>query len=423
MKTVKQLIKDSKHFCVLPWIHFHAWPDKRVLPCCIADSDSPVSEITDEIEIIDLMNSDEFKKMRTAMLNDEPYEACTRCYELEDRGMWTLRNSQNLVRGEDALELIEDTQEDGTIEEFKLLYMDMRFSNLCNFKCRSCGPGCSNLWGDEELKRVGEEHFNTKFGRTNTLVTNNGDGNFMRKLKPYLKDVQECYFAGGEILVTPEHYECLDHWIEQGLQDNVKLNYTTNMSILDYKGKQLFDYWEQFPNVEVWASLDAMGEVAEVVRAGTKWDKVEHNLKQIRDNMPHVNLQITPTISIWNVFEYWKLFDYLYENDLVSKDIAPRVNVLTYPDYANISILPDYIRMRLIKKYKEYVKRYEDNEDMLEIMNGFRIIVQTLYKGNEDKEKLKKFFEDQQTVDRVRNENLLEVIPELVEVYEWTTKN
>ena len=31
-------VEDSKHFCVLPWIHMHAWPDDRIMPCCIADS-------------------------------------------------------------------------------------------------------------------------------------------------------------------------------------------------------------------------------------------------------------------------------------------------------------------------------------------------------------------------------------------------
>ena len=31
--------------------------------------------------------------MRSAMLNDERYEACARCYELEDNGTWTLRQS------------------------------------------------------------------------------------------------------------------------------------------------------------------------------------------------------------------------------------------------------------------------------------------------------------------------------------------
>ena len=145
MKTAKQLVKDSKHFCVLPWIHFHAWPNKQVMPCCVADSDAPVSELKDGESILDMMNSEEYKKMRNAMLNDEPYEACSRCYDLEDNGTWTLRQSQNMVRGKDTIDLIESTNADGSIDEFKLKYMDIRFSNLCNFKCRSCGPGCSNL--------------------------------------------------------------------------------------------------------------------------------------------------------------------------------------------------------------------------------------------------------------------------------------
>ena len=84
------------------------------------------------------------------MLNDERYEACARCYELEDNGTWTLRQSQNAVRGIDSIDLIEATNLDGSIDEFKLKYMDIRFSNLCNYKCRSCG--CSNLWGEEKIK-------------------------------------------------------------------------------------------------------------------------------------------------------------------------------------------------------------------------------------------------------------------------------
>ena len=37
--VVKNLVENGKHFCVLPWVHFHAWPDKRVMPCCVADSE------------------------------------------------------------------------------------------------------------------------------------------------------------------------------------------------------------------------------------------------------------------------------------------------------------------------------------------------------------------------------------------------
>jgi hypothetical protein len=92
----------------------------------------------------------------------------------------------------------------------------------------------------------------------------------MAKLKPHLKDVTEVYFAGGEIIITPEHYECLDYWIENGLTDQVELTYTTNFSSLKYKKNvDLIEYWKKFPKLKIWASLDAHGKVAECIRKGT----------------------------------------------------------------------------------------------------------------------------------------------------------
>ena len=32
--VIDSLVKHGKHFCVLPWVHFHSWPDGRVMPCC-----------------------------------------------------------------------------------------------------------------------------------------------------------------------------------------------------------------------------------------------------------------------------------------------------------------------------------------------------------------------------------------------------
>ena len=43
--VIDSLVKHGKHFCVLPWVHFHSWPDGRVMPCCVADSNMPVAEI------------------------------------------------------------------------------------------------------------------------------------------------------------------------------------------------------------------------------------------------------------------------------------------------------------------------------------------------------------------------------------------
>lgn len=433
MKTAKQLVKDSKHFCILPWIHFHAWPNKNVMPCCIADSDMPVSKIKEEETILEMMNSDEYKKMRTAMLNDEPYEACRRCYELEDNGTWTLRQSQNMVRGMDSLDIIEDTGADGEIDEFEMKYMDIRFSNLCNYKCRSCGPGCSNLWGEEKLKMIEEHVFVTTFGeegetKAKTLRSNNDDGHFMPKLKEHLADVEECYFAGGEILVTPEHYECIDHWIEHDLAKDVKLNYTTNMSKIRHKDKRtgerdLIEIWNHFGHVELWASIDAIDKQGELIRKGFNWDKVKENMLELKERAPHVKVGVTPTVSIWNIFNYADMFDWMYDNDFISREMPPRLNILTYPDNASIKILPNEMRLKLIQKFKEYINKFSAHEEDVHLKNDFKMLVQTLWTGKENKEKLLEFFDTNDEIDMVRDENMLKTIPELQEVYDWCQRN
>jgi len=245
----------------------------------------------------------------------------------------------------------------------------------------------------------------------------------MDNLKPYLNDVEECYFAGGEILVTPEHYECMDYWIENGLADKVNLNYTTNMSILSHKvdGKKrdLFEMWKHFPNIEIWASIDAIGEQGELVRKGFKWKKVQENLLRIRDEAPNIKLGITPTISVWNIFNYCEMFDWMYKEGFISAENPPRLNILTYPDWASITVLPMDARKKLIQKFKGYIAKFAGNEEDIHLRNDFRVLVQTLWSGKDDKSAMRKFFQENDQMDGFRNEELDEVVPQLKEVREW----
>jgi Iron-sulfur cluster-binding domain len=426
MEDATNLISNNKHFCILPWIHFHAWPDSRVLPCCVADSTKPVSHLKKDESIIQMLNSEEYKKMRLAMLNDEPYEACQRCYDLETFGNWTMRQSQNTVRGLNNKHLVEATNSDGSIDNFEMKYMDIRFSNICNMKCRSCGPSCSSLWAQETIDSQGMEHYEKHFGQKKFLISNNEDSTFINKLKPYLRHAEEVYFAGGEIIITPEHYECLDYWIENNLTEQVELTYTTNLGVLKYKDRDLINYWKQFPRLKIWASLDAGGNLAEVMRKGTDWDRIVKNIRTIQKELPHVQFQITPTISIWNVFTFPKFFDSLIEEGLISKDTSPRFNTLSSPWFANIMILPDHIKLKLVKLYTEYTNKYSYNQF---ISHGFQIIEYTLNSGRanhsnnfvslQNKGGIKEFKEFNNRLDQIRNETITNIIPELVEVYEW----
>ena len=419
--VVKNLVENGKHFCVLPWVHFHAWPDKRVMPCCIADSDLPTAEIREDESIIQMMNSEKYNDLRSKMMKDEAVPECKRCYDLEMMGEWTMRQSHNRRRGLDYVDYIADvTNDDGSLKEFQMKYMDIRFSNICNMKCRSCGPSCSSLWSQEFLEQRGKEVFEEYFPKSNgkIVINNNDDMTLMSKLKPYLNDVTEVYFAGGEIIITQEHYECLDYWIENGLTDQVELTYTTNFSTLKYKKNvDLIEYWKKFPQLKIWASLDAHGKVAECIRSGTDWEKVVRNIREVKEQVPHAQFQITPTISIWNIFDFPDFWDYMVDNGFIDVETSsPRFNLATNPWYANIMILPQSTKRRLAELYRVYQERHKDNHA---IYNGFKMIIYNLTVGDENKGGILEFKKFNEELDSYRDEKFEDIVPAIKEVYEW----
>ena len=113
----EKLLKEDTAFCILPWIHMHAWPDGRAMPCCIADSDQPFGDLkTNTIE--EVWNSEKYKELRKAMLQGKQLDACKRCYELEaSTWIWTLRKNSNEWFGDKHFDLVEKTNEDGSIDE------------------------------------------------------------------------------------------------------------------------------------------------------------------------------------------------------------------------------------------------------------------------------------------------------------------
>ena len=89
------------------------------------------------------------------MLAGEEHPACDLCWKEESIGLNSKRVYMNKVVTNgvkyDIDRIRNSTQSDGTIDtkEFPLNYFDLRFGNLCNLKCRSCGPNDSSLWYED----------------------------------------------------------------------------------------------------------------------------------------------------------------------------------------------------------------------------------------------------------------------------------
>ncbi len=89
------------------------------------------------------------KQIRKEMLAGQKPSACSLCWKEESIGIFSKRKS--MLKQYDIDSLIQHTESDGTIDLDKtpLNYLDLRLGNLCNLKCRSCGPGDSSLWVDD----------------------------------------------------------------------------------------------------------------------------------------------------------------------------------------------------------------------------------------------------------------------------------
>ena len=401
MKKYSKLY-NSKVFCMMPWVHTHIWPNGNAFPCCMSDSDIVYGNLNDN-SLEEIWNNEKYKKLRKNMLNEKESPECTRCYEMEKSNIWTLRKNTNKYYIS-HWDRVETTQDDGSVEEVNMGYMDIRVSNICNFRCRTCGPELSSAWYEDHSKLYGQPPENPKMMN----IANNEK--FWNELQPLLLTVEEACWAGGEPIITEEHYKILDFWIENKMKD-VRLRYTTNFSNLYFKKKSILDYWNSFNDVRIAASLDGMGKRGELIRAGTEWDVIEDNRRQMIKECPDVYFEITPTVSIMNVYH---LPD--FHRDWVDRGLLEpnniRVNMLTYPDYYRIQIIPKEERKKFIDKYNEHIKWIDDNFGKGVAKEGFMSILNFLEQKNY--ENLIPDFIDRNTpLDELRGESLFEVCPEL----------
>jgi len=67
----------SESFCILPWIHLHAFPDGRAYPCCLGLMEHPVGNLREQT-MAEVWNDEPLREMRRNMLADKPCKQCTK---------------------------------------------------------------------------------------------------------------------------------------------------------------------------------------------------------------------------------------------------------------------------------------------------------------------------------------------------------
>ena len=409
------LLKDSRVFCMYPWIHLHAYPTGEAYPCCHAEmSVGPVGNCRDQT-LKEISNSDAMRQLRIDMLNEQPNKYCTRCYEQEDSGFFSGRRSANKHHGHNIKEIY-CTEPDGTVDPFVMTYWDIRFSNLCNLRCRSCGHIFSSQWYQDQAKLAGAD-WAKKHKVLN--IAGRDENDMWQQLLPHIDYVEQIYFAGGEPLLMEEHYRILEELVKRGLF-HVRLIYNTNFTHTQLKDRSVFEYWRLFDSVSVGASLDGAEEYAEYIRKGTDWNQVEQNRVEMLRTCPAVDFYISPTLSIMNA---WHLPD--FHRNWVERGFIRHqdlnVNILQDPDYYRIDIASAQYKQKLKQKFEEHLEWLRPHDTLQRATKGFESAINFLM-AQDNSHLQSKFWERTGQLDKIRNESLLDIIPELSELNENTTR-
>jgi radical SAM protein with 4Fe4S-binding SPASM domain len=400
------LLTESRTFCMYPWIHLHAYPTGEAYPCCHAEMGVGQIGNCRNNSLAEIWNSDAQRQLRSDMLTETANPACGRCYEQEQSGFFSGRQSANKHHGHNIAR-VHKTQADGHVDQFEMTYWDIRFSNLCNLRCRSCGHIFSSQWYQDQAKLAGGD-----WAKNHTVlnIAGRSETDMWEQLQPHLDYVEQIYFAGGEPLMMEEHYLILEELERRGRFD-VRLIYNTNFTQVKLKHRTVFDYWRKFKSVAVGASLDAAGARGEYIRKGTDWAQVEANRRQMIEECPGVDFYISPTFSILNALHLPDFHrDWVEKGLLRAQDL--NVNILQDPAYFRIDIAPPEYKQRIQDRLEQHLSWLRPLDQLNRATVGFESAV-TFMNATDNTALIPKFWHKTHELDAIRRENILDVIPEL----------
>lgn len=328
------MVQESKSFCLAPWVHAHVTASGERRLCCVSER-LREGESRAPLSLDQHWNSVEMRRVRRQMVSGESVPECKTC-ELGEKGFNVLKNHYNQRYHDHMARAMANTIPDGSFSGRPISF-DYR-NATCNFKCRMCDAGNSTSWQKELI-------FN-KIDRSAPPISQ--DQTYSDFISAAEKgQLEELYWAGGEPLVLPQHWQVMNQIVKIGRPQDIDVRYSTNLSRTSYQGQNIVDLVAPFRKVEFYLSLDGVGAVGEYIRTGlnwTQWQKdFEFLMARRRSNM---RIVIDCTLTLPGLLDAEPFLDYFadFEVEISAKP------VLTYSRcyYLAPQVLPEILYRPLI---------------------------------------------------------------------------
>jgi sulfatase maturation enzyme AslB (radical SAM superfamily) len=199
----------------------------------------------------------------------------------------------------------------------------------------------SSQWGAEMRENHDPKH-------PILIHADDNKGTLLEEVIEHIDEIELCYFAGGEPLITEEHYLMLEEFIRRG--KTPVLRYNTNASSIKYKKRDILELWKHFPKIELSCSVDHFGDRAEWLRKGTDWGVVENNLLMFRD-LEQVEFSMNTVFSLFNYPMIGEFYQYLKDKNIVrADDWYNSLYLAVHPSYYSAKSLPKELKIIAAEK-------------------------------------------------------------------------
>ena len=300
--------------CLAPWTHTYLSPQTERRLCCASrepaqnfeqyiDTSSGTGKYI-PISLDEHWNSEHMRSVRRRMMAGETLPECDVCNsKLLNTDVY--RSYFNQLFGHKYHDAMAATDDTG-YTTIKPVSWDYRFSNLCNFKCRTCGDMLSSAWESEQRQHSMIDWSNPKNNWMHPEVKQQiekfQDSQIETEFSQAVEEhrVEEIYWVGGEPLMYEQHWRYMERIIELGDGPRVYARYNTNLSRVDYRGVNLYtDILSRLRDWQICASIDGTGAIGEYIRTGldyTQWLENFRSGLKIQTNPRQMRLDFTLTL-------------------------------------------------------------------------------------------------------------------------------
>ena len=454
-KTKEKLDKVGKGFCLAKWTQVTLQLQTGHNHSC----HHPVTHKISELEVAQnpsaLHNTNYKKNRRREMMEGLRPKECDYCWNIEDNSN---EFSDRVYKSTEpwSMQYFDEVLKTKGEKDINPKYVEVSFSNVCNFKCSYCGPAFSSQWM-EEIQQHGSYPTSTNFNNLDYLKSTDQMPIPHNKKNPYVdafwkwwpdlyKDLHTFRITGGEPLLAKDTFDVLD-FINSEPNPNTKLNLSINSNLsapekifneFREKIKKLMDE-EKVNEFILFTSCDAHGEHANYIRHGFNYDLFIERINILLTENPKLTIIIMSTYNALSVPSYKGLIKDVYElkkkyhsaERYYGSSVILDSSYLRWPPHQSVKILDkewiDEVNSQAqLMDFYEQVRVGDDGYGFTDIeITKVKRIAEWMKNHDDDSTFLKNrkdFFIFVRHHDMRRGTNFLEIFPEFDELYKKCRK-